>query len=44
MAVKSSHKHAVVVAIAVYLVMSFMPQIGLMNLIGKKPPMAGGPC
>lgn len=41
MAVKSTHKHVLVTAFAVYLLMSFMPQLGLMNLIGKKPAMPG---
>ena len=44
MAIKSTHKHIVGTAVAVYLLMSFMPQIGLMQLIGKKPPMGSGPC
>jgi hypothetical protein len=31
------HKHAIGAIVVTYLVMSFFPQIGLMNLIGKKP-------
>jgi hypothetical protein len=29
------NKHVVFVAVAVYLLVSFVPQVGLMNLIGK---------
>lgn len=35
------HKHTIAVAVLVYLLMSFMPQLGLMNLIGKKPALPG---
>lgn len=31
------HKHALGAVVITYLVMSFVPQIGLMNLIGKRP-------
>ena len=29
------NKHVLAVALVVYLIMSFVPQLGLMNLIGK---------
>lgn len=35
-------KHAVVAALLTYLLVSFVPQISLMNLLGKKPPKTGG--
>lgn len=28
------HKHVIAAAVVVYLVMSFLPQLGLMNLLG----------
>ena len=31
------NKHIAVAVLVTYLVMSFVPQIGLMNVIGKKP-------
>lgn len=30
------HKHTLFIIIVVYLIMSFFPQIGLMQLLGKK--------
>jgi hypothetical protein len=33
-------KHVILAVAATYLVMSFMPQLGLMSLLGKKPPGA----
>lgn len=29
------NKHVIFIALVVYLIMSFVPQLGLMNLIGK---------
>lgn len=45
MAVARHHKHALVAVLATYLVMSFVPQLGLMNVLGKGKggkPKAGG--
>jgi hypothetical protein len=36
------HKHVLVAVVATYLVMSFVPQLGLMNFLGKRGPHAGG--
>ena len=35
------HKHTVIAVVATYLVLSFVPSLGLMNLLGKGG--AGGP-
>ena len=35
------HKNVWVAILATYLVMSFVPQLGLMNFIGKRPGKTG---
>lgn len=35
------NKHVILAMLAVYLLMSFVPQIGLMNLIGKGKGKSG---
>jgi hypothetical protein len=35
------HKHTIIVGLAVYLLVSFVPQLGLMALLGKGKGMTG---